>query len=148
VDSQLLRRNQSRNDEGELSAQTRIKEKWSFSASMKLMNFTVKQGGKQVQNNRMVFHTLKCLWRPVKTMQWMLSASYYQPQWGRGAGLWLVDAVMRYQPKEKRWRFSLSGKNVLDKRYYRETEISDYAITQQATPLVPAVWMAELEWRF
>ncbi|MBU6159440.1 MAG: TonB-dependent receptor, partial [Bacteroidetes bacterium] len=148
VDSQLLRRNQSRHYEGELSGQTRINEQWSFSASMKLIYFTVKQGGMQVQNNRMAFHNFKCLWRPVKTMQWMVSASYYQPQWGRGAGLWLADALMRYQPKEKRWRFSFSGRNILDRRFYRETEVSDYAFIQQVTPLMPASWSAELEWRF
>ncbi|MFN5334059.1 MAG: hypothetical protein ACK5BV_02575 [Bacteroidota bacterium] len=92
--------------------------------------------------------SFQVLWQKSKIGFARLITERYRPQLSSSYSIFFLDAEVLYKPVGHKFSFSVVGKNLLNYRYFKQVQISDYGSTEIMTRLLPGYVMIEYAYRF
>jgi hypothetical protein len=128
VNNSDLRNNYNQFIFSELFIKTGFDIKINFENSLNhRINIAESQGNSKITNTSFN-NTFKIIIKPAERWFFITSADYYLPDFSNKKEDFLfVDATLQFSPKNKRYNFYMTGKNLTNVKYFTQTNVADFS---------------------
>lgn len=143
-----LRNNQSRNYNAYFFISTAFRLPVNFQNKFNYTNINFKSDNQNSNTNISLNNSLKMLIKPNKYWLFTFSYDYYLPNTKNKDDFTFLDLEIKYKPKRfKNLEFWLAGKNLLNNKFYSQTENSDFQTTIYQSSLMPRYYLLTLDFK-
>ena len=148
VNQSELRNNQSRNYNAYFFISTAFRLPINFQNKFNYSNINFKSDNQTSNTNISLNNSLKMLIKPNRVLLFTFSYDYFLPNTKNKDNFTFVDLEIKYKPKRfKNLEFWLTGKNLLNNKFYSQTENSDFQTTIYQSSLMPRYYLLTLDFK-
>jgi len=149
INNSILRNNKSQFINSKLYIRTAFDGFINFENSINITNNIFKNSNNPILNNKSLNNTFKILLKPTQKWHLQLSSNYYLPNFNKNFGEYnFLDASAKYRPKNKKFDFSLTLKNLLNKTNFKQIYTTDYSESINSTNILPRYIILNMSFNF
>ncbi|WP_374174774.1 hypothetical protein [Flavobacterium tructae] len=148
VNQSELRNNQSLNYNAYLFLNTAFRLPVNFQNKFNYGITTFKSNNESTNRNILLSNSFKMIVKANKSLLLTFNYDYYLPNTKNSDNFTFLDFEIKYKPQRTKWiEFWLSGKNLLDNKFYSQTNNSDFQTTIFQSSLMPRYFLLTLDFK-
>ena len=99
--------------------------------------------------NRSLNNSFKIILKPAKKWFVLLSWDYFLPDTEDNLKKYnFLDTTLRYKPRNKKFEFNITAKNILDENNFEQIQTSDFSTNIFRTNILPRYFMINMMFNF
>lgn len=148
VNQSEIRNNQSLNYNAYFYFNTAFRLPINFQNKFNYSTINFKTDNENNNTNISLSNGFKILVKPNKSWLFTFSYDYYLPNTKNKDDFTFLDLEIKYKPKKfKNIEFLLTGKNLMDNKFYSQTENSDFQTTIYQSILIPRYYLITIDFK-
>ncbi|MCI9846696.1 hypothetical protein [Flavobacterium pectinovorum] len=148
INQSELRNNQSLNYNAYFYLSTSFRLPVNFQNKFNYSTISFKSDDYDSNRNISLNNSFKILIKPSKFWLFTFNYDYYLPNTNNLDDFTFLDFEVKYKPQRTKWiEFWLSGKNLLDNKFYSQTDNSDFQTTIYQNSLLPRYFILTLDFK-